>query len=114
MAGRKNVLSELQAQLFNEKIIFRIQHRSNPNIFIELKRCGLNKCKNLSEWIKGKYIAKCGDITCCYDNKYEAICRLAFELQKDRVRLALELQKDRVRYYKELEDRGLESKGLNV
>ena len=82
-------------KLFNEKIIFRVQHRSNPNIFIELKRCGLNKCKNLLEWIKGKYIAECGDVTCCYDNKYEAICRLA-----------LELQKDRVRYYKELEDRG--------
>lgn len=51
--------------------------------------------KNLLEWIKGKYIAECGDVACCYDNKYEAICRLA-----------LELQKDRVRYYKELEDRG--------
>jgi hypothetical protein len=47
------------------------------------------------EWIKGKYIAECGDVACCYDDKYEAICRLA-----------LELQKDRVRYYKELEDRG--------
>ena len=82
-------------KIFKSKIVFRIEDKNNWNIYIELTRCGLNKCDGIKEWIKGKYIADCGEASTCYMDKDEAICKLA-----------LMIQKDKVRYYKELEDRG--------
>jgi hypothetical protein len=93
--GSKLMFNSIKNKIYEDKIIFKIEDKIDSNIYIELIRCGLKRCDSIIEWLEGKYIASCGEVTQCWMDKDEAICKLA-----------LHLQKDRVRYYKELEERG--------